>query len=376
MKGTKLDLTREEWVALVDKNKDSTTIWQEDWVRAARDRLHNLDLSITEHKEIYESHLRTHIMFNEITWYTDKQQVPSKPNIPCAVYNDTAYPPRKTIGIGFNMDDPAARRDWKNVFGDKLSFDYVYDEDSKNTITNSQALKLLDYQINKFRTQLQHFFGRDWDSFTPNEKVTIESLYFNSHTLVRHYDGKSKYWDTNFSRNLRNYIKTSNSKYLKQAINEVKYKSNKRKKVGVQVRMDRESLMLESYKCPVYSKPNDNPIPDNILIKIEPGKTVIPRVGKLLIDENDTDNRGNNKQYYIWRTRADGKVRLKHEFYEGKIFHIDHPPIIGRPGDDFNCRCKKDFNIPDFVQIEAKSEQKMIRKYTSFLLDLPDFCIK
>lgn len=67
MKGTKLDLTREEWVALVDKNKDSTTIWQEDWVRAARDRLHDLDLSITEHKEIYESHLRTHIMFNEIT---------------------------------------------------------------------------------------------------------------------------------------------------------------------------------------------------------------------------------------------------------------------------------------------------------------------
>lgn len=140
--------------------------------------------------------------------------------------------------------------------------------------------------------------------------------------------------------------------------------------------MDRESLMLESYKCPVYSKPDDNPILDNILIKIEPGKTVIPRVGKLLIDENDTDNRGNNKQYYIWRTRADGKVRLKHEFYEGKIFHIDHPPIIGHPGDDFNCRCKKDFNIPDFVQIEVKSEQKMIRKYTSFLLDLPDFCIK
>jgi uncharacterized protein with gpF-like domain len=67
---------------------------------------------------------------------------------------------------------------------------------------------------------------------------------------------------------------------------------------------------------------------------------VIPRVGVLAINENELDIHGNKKQYYIWRTKQDNKVRPKHEFFEGKIFHIDVSPSIGHPGDDYSVACE------------------------------------
>jgi len=102
---------------------------------------------------------------------------------------------------------------------------------------------------------------------------------------------------------------------------------------------------------------------------------VIPRVGVLAINENELDIHGNKKQYYIWRTKQDDKVRPKHEFFEGKIFHIDVSPSIGHPGDDYNCRCVRDFNIPDFVQTKHFFSE-IIRKHITNLFDIPGFCIK
>ncbi|AVP88141.1 hypothetical protein phytr_12160 [Candidatus Phycorickettsia trachydisci] len=360
-----INLSMEEADMLVHKGKGPMDLWKEKWVEDARDRVHNLDLDIPEHEEVYNQHVKTFIMFNEVNWEPDEKGFPKKPIIKLEVYDDTATPPNKTIGFGFNMDAPGAEQEWKKVFGDKVSFEKVL---NGKEITNEQAKQLLDYQIIKRRGELQKFFGKYWDRFKPNEKMTTESLYFNNPSLVRRYNPKSgRSEDTNFSKNMKKYVDTNDPKYLKEAYKEVKYKSNKTKNPGIQNRRNREANALDSDQCPMRSKPNDDPIPQGTSMKAEVSKTVVPRgLPNTICKPND--------KYYIWRCQHDDKVRLKHQFHDGKIFDIDNPPDIGHPGDDYNCRCIQDFNIPDFVDIDTS--KKMIRKHITNLFELPNFCIK
>lgn len=382
------NLTTEEWTDYVDSQKGPTEKWQDAWTQDARDRVHNLDLSIPEHTDIYYSTLRTHIMFGEVNWEfisanskdfdfidSDKYktfQLPKNPIIDLHIYKDNKR--LKTIGIGFNMDRPEARAEWQAALDNQVSFDDVYNEEVN--ITKEQAYMLLDYAIKLREQELNRKFGADWSLLKPNEKITITSIYYNSPSLV----------GPNFTTNIKQYIRTSEKQYLKKAFFEIKHQSNPKKyrdgeeilittRTSVQKRMDREASMLKSYECLLYSKPSDTPIPHNSSIKIIPGKTVLPRFGKLKIDEENLDDYGNKKSYYIWRTQGDNKVRLKHEFFEGKIFHIDNPPSIGHPGEDYNCRCLRDFNIPNFVQIKNNSD-RIIRKHITSLFELPGFCIK
>jgi len=359
-------ISMEDWVDLVHKGKGTMDLWKEKWVEDARDRVHNLDLDIPEHQEIYHQNTKTFIMFNEVNWEPDEKGFPKKPIIKLEVYDDTATPPNKTIGFGFNMDAAGAKQEWKKVFEDTISFDKV--KEGLKDITDKQAIELLDYQIRKRRGELQNFFGKYWERFKPNEKMSIESLYFNNPSLVRRYDPKtSRSKDTNFSENMKKYVDTNDPKYLKEAYKEVKYKSNKTKHPGIQNRRNREANALDSNKCPMRSKPNNDPIPQGTSIKAEVGKTVIPRgLPNTVCNPND--------KYYIWRCQHDDKVRLKHQFHDGKIFDIDNPLDIGHPGDDYNCRCIQDFNIPDFVDIDIS--KKMIRKHIINLYELPNFCVK
>jgi hypothetical protein len=43
--------------------------------------------------------------------------------------------------------------------------------------------------------------------------------------------------------------------------------------------------------------------------------------------------------HYVWRTRADDKVRSSHAANDGVIFAWDDPPPTGHPGTDYHCRC-------------------------------------
>ena len=88
------------------------------------------------------------------------------------------------------------------------------------------------------------------------------------------------------------------------------------------------------------------------------GHTVIPHIS----DEIECFE---SKEYYIWRIQADSKVRLSHRENDGKIFHINNPPSIGYPGEDYNCRCYADHNIPSIIEIE---EETIIKQYCPFIL--------
>ena len=60
-----------------------------------------------------------------------------------------------------------------------------------------------------------------------------------------------------------------------------------------------------------------------------------PKLTAILRD----DLKKNERDYYIWHTRKDEKVRDKHAEREGKIFNWHVPPEGGHPGEDYNCRC-------------------------------------
>ncbi len=303
------DLSREEWTTFVEEQKDLTDQWQDAWTEVARDRVHNLDLSISEHQDIYNSTLRTHIMFGEVNWnfengntdqfsFTKKKnksfQIPTKPIINLKSYLDTKD--LKTIGIGFNMNSSGAKAEWEAALGKDVLFSN--DKEVKTTITKVQAYKLFDYSIKIREKKLKKKFGTDWDLLKPNEKITITSMYYNLPGLI----------GPKFTENIKQYIKTNDKKYLEKAFSDVKYQSNAKKdkkgnkkkveeRVAVQKRMDREAAMLESYKCPLYSKPEDKAIPDNASMKIKPGETIIPRIGELEINEEELDDDGKKKQY-------------------------------------------------------------------------------
>lgn len=42
---------------------------------------------------------------------------------------------------------------------------------------------------------------------------------------------------------------------------------------------------------------------------------------------------------YRWQTSEDDRVRPSHVELNGRVFEWDHPPSVGHPGADINCRC-------------------------------------
>ena len=70
-------------------------------------------------------------------------------------------------------------------------------------------------------------------------------------------------------------------------------------------------------------------------IDVESEDSPNPKIKAILRD----DLKKNERDYYIWRTRKDERVRGKHAEREGKIFNWHVPPTGGHPGEDYNCRC-------------------------------------
>ncbi len=104
--------------------------------------------------------------------------------------------------------------------------------------------------------------------------------------------------------------------------------------------------MLDSTEAPFYSKPNSPLIPNNIM-KIIAGKTIVP------IDIGRYSPKDTASDYFIWRTKLDGKVRSEHLKNEGKLF------------------LKEDYNngiLPTSTIIAVVLQKKLLKIYTSSLI--------
>lgn len=182
-----------------------------------RAQLYNLNLLYQKHREIYENLLFNFIKENE----GEKLQV----------YHDSKK--YKTIGIGFNMDSPTAKKTWQQIFNGFLPFDEVY---HGRNITISQSRKIYTYVIANNRTELQYIYYNYWHRLKANELVMIEDLYWN---------GSSKLVGirTNFYHNIVNFAITADKKYLEKALTEVKLYSNRENSKGIQNRRNAQYEM-------------------------------------------------------------------------------------------------------------------------------------
>ncbi|MES2215652.1 MAG: hypothetical protein V4485_06585 [Pseudomonadota bacterium] len=237
------------------------------WTAVMRDRIHNLDLSIPSHAEIYERALEETIMHSELDYVNGKPKPEKNP------YRDTAL--KRTVGIGFNMDGAGAETEWTAAFGGSISFDDVLSGQRK--LEMHEAIKLLRACIKTRRAEILRYFKDTWHPLKANEKLAIEELFFNGPNLIRHYDKEScKTTPTNFTENMKLYAIHKDIKYLHEAIKEISERSNRSKTPGIQTRRIAEAELLSSDKCPLYSKPGEPYIPKDGAIQITIGETILP----------------------------------------------------------------------------------------------------
>jgi GH24 family phage-related lysozyme (muramidase) len=255
--------------------------------------------------------------------------------------------PIRTVGIGANLEIKGVLEKLDKVIGKPGTMQKVYD--GKDELTKEDISKIFKHCIEERVTDLRNIYGAEsWNKLKANERISILSLYFNNPSLAN----KS----TNFYKHIRNYLNTNDVKHLKLAVEEVEKRSNKTGSEGIQHRRNAEGALLASYKCATCTKPNE-PANNRLIHIVELGKTVVP------LNDNNLPIIGVNKDFFIWRTELDHKVRPEHALREGKIYRRSSPPGGQMPGESYNCRCRAD-DVPDHIIVRDEiSESEALRRY-------------
>jgi GH24 family phage-related lysozyme (muramidase) len=82
------------------------------------------------------------------------------------------------VGIGFNMQRPNAKQDWKEALGEHgADFDRVLEQ--KQALTKFHIDQLFAYSMRKVEHRLIQMYGRaTWEALRPNERLAIESMCY------------------------------------------------------------------------------------------------------------------------------------------------------------------------------------------------------
>ena len=150
-----------------------------------------------------------------------------------------------TVGIGYNMDNPAAAGEWKRIFPHKRdpSFYEVY---HGRKLSDEEVERLYVGSMESRREQIKKLLGEAYFKLEPNVLLAFTSLYFNGpDKLVG--SGTSAYW------HIQEYARTGKIEHLNLFREEVRERSNKKKNRGVQARREREAALADVTKCPGYS---------------------------------------------------------------------------------------------------------------------------
>jgi hypothetical protein len=291
-----------------------------------RDNVHNLDLNDPKDKALYDSYRAAFITHLEGThaWaYDDKNNERIRPDGP---------PPKGnvTVGVGFNMDAKnVARKAWNKVFGDSVSFDDV--KAGRTKLNPEQIERLLDYSLTEREKELKKAYKSFWRRLAPNERLAIESAYFNGPALVKPGSDFYKHIEGFFDS--KQPIK-ERVKHFEAALHQLRALSNKNKVSGLSDRHEKEAEMLDTRKCPFMRPPGDllneaaeKDRTDPLYLK----QTVLPRIVDSWQKPDMKDSR-----FFIWRSMGDSRVRLTHQWRNGKIFCKKTTPL---PQDEPNCRC-------------------------------------
>ncbi len=89
------------------------------------------------------------------------------------VYKDTVG--KRTVGIGFNMDDINARTIWQYA-GIKENFDSI--RDGKSSLSQESAWKLLNVCVDNCKIDLKHTFT-EFDNYPEGVQLALINLIYN-----------------------------------------------------------------------------------------------------------------------------------------------------------------------------------------------------
>jgi GH24 family phage-related lysozyme (muramidase) len=146
-------------------------------------------------------------------------------------YDDATGEPRRpgtpkkgfvTVGVGFNLDRPDARKVWEKA-GIEADFQKVYNGEAR--LNEDQVRRLFEVTINEAESIVQNRFkGTDLQE---HERLALVSLAFNNPSLI--------------GPNLTRMVREGNKK---GAIEGILYFSNKKKHRGLASRRYREAKMF------------------------------------------------------------------------------------------------------------------------------------
>jgi len=146
------------------------------------------------------------------------------------------------------MDANGREKGWNEIFPDESTrpdFNEVYN--GKRKLSDEEIDHLYDYSIQYRENQLIRSFGSYWRRLKPNERLAIEDKFFQSNNV-------------NVIKNdLVSYVNSDDENYLIKAVNTLSY--NPQSSVGIQKRRNATAVLLNSTKCPLYSKPSEAPMP-------------------------------------------------------------------------------------------------------------------
>ena len=164
-----------------------------------------------------------------------------------------------TVGVGFNMDSCKSKGEWEGIFKGTVSFDAVYHK--QRSLTQEEVNRLLEACLKARERALQFIYQGIWGKLRANERLAIESAYFNAPSLVMgpvdraNVPGELKLplaKSTRFYGHMRRYCEEQHMDALKQAVIELRCHSNAERdpkiKFGLQQRRNSEAELLASYK--------------------------------------------------------------------------------------------------------------------------------
>ena len=128
-----------------------------------------------------------------------------------------------TIGIGFNMDSPNAKNEWREIFqnsdlDNNLHNNFEQVKLGKISLTNNQVQQLFYHSRKTRLNEIVQIYYSYWNKLSCNEQLAIEDAYFNSPKLVNN--------KTKFYKFVVNYADSRNFDYLKKASEEIEFHSN------------------------------------------------------------------------------------------------------------------------------------------------------
>ncbi len=165
-----------------------------------------------------------------------------------------------TVGVGFNMELPRSRDDWARVFKGSVSFEAVYE--NRASLTLESVDLLLEEALQTREQELKWIYRGVWEKLKPNERLAIESAYYNAPSLVMGPPTDkalipkglrlSSCKATRFYGHMKRYVETQNMDALKQGVVELRCHSNAEQdpkiRFGLQQRRNSEAELLASYK--------------------------------------------------------------------------------------------------------------------------------